>query len=84
MHAHARAENDFTRNVGRFRHLDDLAEHQLFDDTGGDFAARQHLPHHHLAKIDSRYTVKRGRLTRERRTQPADDRNAVTVSGDKR
>lgn len=63
MHTHAGAEHDFTRDIRRFRHLHHLAEDQLFNHFGGNFVARQHLPHHHFAEIDRRHAVKGGRLT---------------------
>ncbi|SAJ28026.1 Uncharacterised protein [Enterobacter cloacae] len=68
MNIHAGAQHDFTCDIGRFRHLHHLAENQLLNNLWRDLAASQHLPHHHFSQIDSRYTVKRGCLTRKRRT----------------
>ena len=48
MHIHSGAENNFTRNVGGFRHLYDLTKDQLFNHFGGDLAACQQFAYHHL------------------------------------
>jgi hypothetical protein len=84
MYIHPGAQDNFTRNVGCFRHLHDLAENQLFDDLRRYFAASQHLPHHHFPQIDGRYAMKRRCLTRKRRTQSTDNGNAIALTGNKR
>ena len=84
MNAHPGAEDNFSRNIGSFRHLNHLAENQLFNDLRRNFAASQHLPHHHFPQIDSRYAMKRRCLTRKRRTQTTDNGNAIALTGNKR
>jgi hypothetical protein len=73
-----------SRNIRRFRHLHHLAKYQLFNDLRRNFAASQHLAHHHFPQIDGRYAVKRRCLTGKRRTQTTDNGNAIALTGDKR
>ena len=67
MDVHPGTQDDFTRNIGGFRHLHDLTENQLFDDLRWNFAASQHLPHYHFAQVNGRYAMKRRCLPRKRR-----------------
>ena len=84
MHVHPGTEDDFTRNIGGFRHLHDLTEYQLFDDLRRNFAASQHLPHYHFPQVDGRYAMKRRCLTRKWRAQSTDYGNAIALTGNKR
>ncbi len=84
MDAHAGAEHDFARDVGRFRHLHHLAENKLFNDFRRDFAAGQQFADHHFTEIDRRNAVVRRCLTGERRAQSTDNGNAIPLPGDQR
>ncbi|MNY54610.1 hypothetical protein D3C86_1905040 [compost metagenome] len=84
MHIHTGAQHNFTGDIRCFRHLNNLAKNQLLDDVRGYFAASQHLPHHHFAQIDIRYSMKCRRLACKWRTQSADNGDAIALTGDKR
>ncbi len=66
---HAGTQDNFTGNIGRCRHLYDLAVDKLLNQLGVQFTATEQLIDHHLAHIQRRYAVKRRRLFGERGTQ---------------
>ena len=77
MHAQPAAEHDFPRDVGRFRHLDHLAEHQLLYRLDRQFAARHQFAYHHPAQLHGWNAMKTCRLTQERRAKSVSNGDAI-------
>ena len=78
--AHAGAEHDLAGDVGRFRHLDHLAEHQLVDELGIEIGAGEHLAHHQFAEIHRRHAVEGRGLLGKGGSQTRHDGNPFALA----
>ncbi|VDZ77705.1 Uncharacterised protein [Salmonella bongori] len=81
MNVHPRTQYNFTRNIGRLRHLYNLAENQLLDRISGNFTTRQQLADDHLTEINRGNTMKCRRLPGKGGSQSTDNSNAVRPDG---
>ncbi|MNN76638.1 hypothetical protein D3C81_1930370 [compost metagenome] len=84
MYVHPGAQHNFTGDIGRFRHLHNLAKNQLFNGIGRNFTARQQLTDDHFSQINGGNAMKRGCLTGKRRTQSAHNGDAIALTGNQR
>ncbi len=79
-HAHAGTEHDLASDVGGFRHLHHLAEHQLIDKLGIEIGTGEHLADHQFAEIHRRHAVIGSRLLGKRGSQTRHDGNPFALA----
>ncbi len=77
MHAQPATENNLPRDIGRFRHLDNLPEYHLFYYLDRQFAARHQFAYYHPAELHGGNAMKTCCLAQERRAKSMSDGDTI-------